>query len=537
MICSASEDRLEFRFAEFEIDVARHELRRKGERVLVEPQVFDLLVHLVQNQNRIVSKNELIETVWNGRIISEAAISSRISAARRAIGDSGAEQRLIRTLNKRGFRFVGAVTAIPKILPATPAQEPATSNGGPRMPALVWSDRASIAVLPFQNISGDPEQDHLADGLTEDIVTGLSRQQWISVVGRPEFACKDGVTDIRKLACELRARYVLEGSVRKAAGRVRITAQLIDATKRIHAWGDRYDSKLADIFDRQDDITNRIVDSVRSRVIMAEAARLRRKPSRTMEALDLVTQALPHMWRMSAGEQQLAQELLQQASTLDTPQGRAHVHALLGWTYVNMFNLDSHMPINELTERALDASAKALTLDAQDHWGHLVLGLGHARQRRPEEAVRHLSQSVDLNPDFALGHAGLGYALACGGRPQYGLEALERAQRLSPLDPFLSMYAPVVRYMALFALERYEATIAVCRSVASRHPNHAGARRLMTVSLGLLGRIDEARESLAHTLALQPDLSPDHVVNNTVFANASVRSRFLLGLQKAGLKD
>ena len=526
---------LDFHFAGFEIDIPRRELRRGNELVSIEPQVFDLLVHLVRNHDRIVTKDELIETVWKGRAISEAALSSRISAARRAVGDSGAEQTLIRTLNKRGFRFVEAVQAAGK-MPIPVAQR--CSRRRPDSSAFTWSDRASIAVLPFHNISGDPEQEFLADGITEDITTGLSRQQWFSVVDRNStFACRGEAVDIRKLACELGARYVLEGSVRKAGGRIRVTAQLIDATKRIHVWADRHDSAVSDIFIRQDEITNRIVDSVRSQLVMAEAMRLRGRRSADVDAHDLVTQALPHLWRMSVSEQLLAQKLLQQAATLEGPHGRAHVHALLGWTYMNMFNLDSHAPISELTEKALEAGATALALDEQDYWGHLVLGLGHARQRRPEDAVRHLSQSVEINPNFALGHAGLGYALACGGQPQRGLEALDRARQLGPLDPFLAMYAPITRYMALFALERYDEAIIVCRSVSARHPNHAGARRLMTVSLGLLGRIDEAKESLANTLPLQPDFSTDHVAYNTVFAHASDRSRFLRGLQKAGLRN
>ena len=319
-----------------------------------------------------------------------------------------------------------------------------------------------------------------------------------------------------------------------AADRVRITAQLIDATKCIHVWADRHDSVFVNGFDRQDDITSRIIDSVKSQIILAEAARLRRGPLQDIDESDLVMRALPHIWRMSASEQRLAQDLLKQALTLNDKY--AHAHALMGWTYVNLFNLDSHAPIGEITERALDAAARALTLDDRDHWAHLVLGLSHARRRRSELAVRHLSKSIELNPNFALGFAGLGYAYACCGKPACGLESLEHARRISPLDPFLAVYEPVVRYMALFALERYEETATVSRSMAARHPNHAGSRRLMTVSLGLLGKIDEARESLMQTLTLQPDLSSDHVANNTVYVNSSDRSRFLLGLQKAGLK-
>jgi TolB-like protein/Flp pilus assembly protein TadD len=531
-LAARSGENLDFRFADFEIDVARHELRRRGELVLIEPQVFDLLVHLIRNRNRIVSKNELIDTIWMGRVVSEETLSSRVSAARRAIDDNGVDQALIRTHYKRGFRFVGAVHHN-AVLPAPLA---ATSGETATAPAILIFDRPSIAVLPFENMSGDPEQDFLAGGLSEDIITGLSRQRWFSVIARnSSFAFKAEAADPRKVASELGVRYVLEGSVRKAADRVRVTAQLIDADKRVHLWAHRYDSALANIFEQQDEITNRVIDSVRSQIIMAEAARLRRKPLQNIDASDLVMQALPHMWRMSADEQRQAQELLEQAVTLDAEY--AHAHALLGWTYVCLFNLDSHMPIGELTDRALDTAARALALDDQDHWGHLAFGLGQARRRRSEAAVRHLSRSVDLNPNFALGHAGLGYALACGGQPERGLEFLEQALLLNPLDPFLAAYAPVVRYMAHFALEQYDETITVCRSMAARHPNHAGARRLMTVSLGMLGRTHEARDSLAHTLTLQPDLSSDHVANNTVYTNESDRSRFLLGLQKAGLRQ
>ena len=526
---------MDFRFADFEVNATRHELRRKGELVAIEPQVFDLLVHLLRNHDRIVSKDELIEAIWRGRVISETALSSCVSAARRAINDTGDEQLYIRTHHKRGFRFVGHVEKV-LLNVATDAQKSAAAAlQRDAKTALALPDRPSIAVLPFQNMSEDSKQEYFADGLSEDIITGLSRQRWFFVIARnSSFAYKGAAIDVRKVASELGVRYVLEGSVRKASGRVRVTAQLIDASNGVHLWADRYDRKLADVFNLQDEITTRVIDSVGPQIIVAEAARVQRKPPQNLFAWDLVMQALPHMWRMNTDEQRFAQDLLQQAIALDSQY--AHAHALLGWTYVSMFNLDSHTPISEFTDKALEAGGRAIILDDQDHWGHLVVGLGRARRRRPESAVTHLTKSLDLNPNFALGHAGLGYALACGGQPERGLQSLEAAQRLSPRDPFLAIYAPVVRYMALFALEKYEETIAVCRSIAALHPHHVGAWRLMTVSLGLLGRLEEAREALAHTLTLQPDLSSDHVSKDTVFANAPDRSRFLLGLQRAGLK-
>jgi len=534
-----------YRFDTYEIDDTRQELRRAGAAVHIEPQVFDLLAYLVKNRARTVSRDELIDTIWHGRIVSDAALSSCISAARRAIGDSGSSQDLIRTLHKRGFRFVGDIeddaalsagdetTASHGVaLGQTPVVPSAESTGTAPLPL---PDKPSIAVLPFKNMSGDPDQEYFADGLTEDITTGLSRQPWFFVIARNSaFSFKGEAVAVQEIAAQLGVRYILEGSVRKSAGRVRVTAQLIDAAAGSHLWAEKYDRELSDIFELQDDITNRVIDSVGPQILVAEAARVRRKPPQNIVAWDLVMQALPHMWRVSAHDHQIAQRLLRQAIELDA--NYAHAHALLGWTYVSLFNLDARMPMSELTERAFEAGTRAVALDDQDAWAHLVLGLGHARRRRPEPALIHLSKAVDLNPNFALGHAGLGYALACSGQPERGLEAVDRAQRFSPRDPFLAIYAPTVRYMAMFALGRYEEAIEICRATAALHPHHAGAWRLMTVSLGLLGRGAEARQALAHTLTLQPDLSEAHVANDTVFADPADRARFLEGLRMAGLR-
>jgi tetratricopeptide (TPR) repeat protein len=316
---------------------------------------------------------------------------------------------------------------------------------------------------------------------------------------------------------------------------VRVTGQLIDAAAGNHLWADRYDRELSDIFELQDEITNRVIGSVGSQILIAEAARVRRKPPQSIDAWDLVMQALPHMWRMTTGEYRHAQDLLNEALALDPDY--AHAHALLGWTYVSMFNLDTGMPIHDFTEKAFAAGSKAVALDGQDPWGHLVLGLSHSRRRRIEPALMHLSKAIELNPSFALAHAGLGYALAAGRQAERGLEALEQAHRLSPRDPFLAIYAPTVRYMALFALGYYQDTVDVCRATIALHPNHAGAWRLMTVSLALLGKDAEAKAALARTLTLQPDLSLDHVEKNTVYADPADRARFLEGLRKAGLND
>jgi TolB-like protein len=291
-------DTLDFRFGDCEIDVARHEFRRGGEIVPIEPQVFDILLHLIRNCDRIVSKEELIDTIWHGRVISEAALSSRVAATRRAIGDNGDDQLLIRTFHKRGFRFIGHVDRIAPAhgpLSAAPAQQltavdnsrKGAATGEPKTPpTLKLPDKPSIAVLPFENMSGDAEQDYFAHGLAEDIITGLSQQRWFFVIARnSSFAFKGEAVDVRKVAKELGVRYVLEGSVRKAADRVRVTAQLIDASDGIHLWADRYDRHLANIFELQDEITNKVIDSVGPQIIVAEAARVRHKPPHSIGSL------------------------------------------------------------------------------------------------------------------------------------------------------------------------------------------------------------------------------------------------------------
>src|SRR5262249_17805724 len=376
-------------------------------------------------------------------------------------------------------------------------------------PTLALPDKPSIAVLPFQNMSSDPGQEYFADGLTEDIITGLSQQPWFFVIARnSSFAYKNKAIDVRDVAAQLGVRYVLEGSVRKAANTVRVTGQLIDATRGNHLWAERFDRESADIFELQDDITNNVIGSIGPQILVAEAARVRRKPPQNIDAWDLLIRALPHIWKLSTAEHRQAQALLLQALIIDPDYAQAH--AMLGWSYISMFNLDTRTPIGQFTERALEAGQRAVTLDEQEPWGHLVFGLGHARRRRPELAINHLSKAVALSPSFALGYAGLGYALACGGQPERGLENLERALRLSPRDPFLAGYAPIVRYMGLFALGRYEETVTVCKATAELNPRHAGAWRLMTVSLGLLGRTEEARAALAHTPTLHPDPPSAH---------------------------
>ena len=311
-------------FGDYEIDVERRELRRAKAPVHIEPQVFDLLVYLVQNCDRVVSKDDLIASVWGGRIVSDSTLTSRINAARKAVGDSGKDQKLIRTIARKGFRFVGAVGT-------QSGAEPAHTSGSlpdeiheQSRPALPLPDRPAIAVLPFVNMSGEPEQEYFSDGISEDIITALSKLRWFFVIARnSSFIYKGKAVHLKQIAEELGVGYVVEGSVRKGGDRVRITVQLNDVATGSHIWAERYDRDLADVFALQDEITEAIVAAIEPQLYAAENFRAQRKPPDSMDAWDLVMRALSHYWRVTRQDNVVAQALLEKATAIDPSYGQA----------------------------------------------------------------------------------------------------------------------------------------------------------------------------------------------------------------------
>jgi len=263
---------LEFVFADHRLDIDRRELRRSGERIALEPQVFDLLVYLVRNRERVVSKDDLLQAIWGGRIVSESTMSSRINAARKAVGDNGESQRLIRTVARKGIRFIGVVREEQK--PTALVDAPPMIAADASRPALALPDKPSIAVLPFANLSGDPEQHYFADGVVEEITTALSRIRWLSVMARnSSFTYKGQAVDVKEVDRELGVHYVLEGSVRNAGGRVRITAQLIDAATGAHLWAERFDGSLEAVFELQDQVAIGVAAAIESALQSAQIHR------------------------------------------------------------------------------------------------------------------------------------------------------------------------------------------------------------------------------------------------------------------------
>ena len=323
-----------FLFADYALDTNRRELTRGSELISLGPQVFDLLVYLVQNRQRVVSKDDLLDVVWRGRIVSESTLSSHINAVRRAVGDTGEEQSLIRTVARKGFRFVGEVQEVQAPRDAPPSTrlfKDADDQATKLTPALTIPDKPSIAILPFQNLSGDTEQEYFADGVVEDITMALSRMRWLFVIARnSSFTYKGRAVSVKQIGRELGVRYVLVGSVRKA-NRVRIAGQLIDASSGAHLWADRFEGAVDDIFELQDQVTARVVGAISPKLEEAEIERANRKPTESLDAYDYFLRAMASFYKRTKEANNEALHLFYKAIELDP--AFASAYGMAAWCY------------------------------------------------------------------------------------------------------------------------------------------------------------------------------------------------------------
>ena len=508
-------------FGDYEIDVERRELRRAKIAVHVEPQVFDLLVYLVQNRDHVVSKDDIIASVWRGRIVSDSTLTSRINAARTAVGDSGKNQKLIRTVARKGFRFVG--TLDPKSNASVTAMP---------LPALAAPERPAIAVLPFANIGGDPEQEYFSDGISEDIITALSKLRWFFVIARnSSFTYKGKAVHLRQIAEELGVRYVVEGSVRKGGERLRITAQLNDVTTGGHLWAERFDRRLRDVFAVQDEITEAIVAAIEPQLYAAENFRAQRKPPDSMDAWDLVMRALSYYWRVTRQDHMVAQALLEKAISIDPNYGQAK--GLLATSYMftahmGWADMDATVP---LAERAALAAIRA---DSEDPWAHNALGHAYLFARRFDDSLAEFELALRLNPNFALAQGYYALSLSYSGRWQEADEAGRRALRLSPRDPYSAVYMGIVAY-AQFLGGNYDEAIRLSREALRQRSDFVGAHRVLTAAAGLSGDKETASAALLELRRAQPNVSCAWIASYMPIREAADRERYLEGFRRAGL--
>src|SRR5229473_6241901 len=522
-------------FGDCEIDLERRELWRAKRAVHVEPQVFDLLVYLVQNRDRVVSKDDLIASVWGGRIVSESTLTSRINAARNAVGDSGRKQQLIRTIPRKGLRFIGAVqTQVDDNTPNQATDPPPDEIRDVSRPALLLPDRPAIAVLPFTNMSGDPEQEYFSDGITEDIITALSRLHWFFVIARNStFAYKGKPVDVKHLGRELGVRYVLEGSVRKSGRRVRITSQLIDATTNNHIWAERYDRELSDIFALQDEITASVIAAIEPKLLAAEGIRAESRSIEDLNAWDLVARAVSHFWKLTAAESATAIAMLRQA--VQRYPDYAPAHSILAFALVVSAHLGWTASANDRTFAA-ECALRAAELDDQDPWAHVALGYLAFTARRTDEAIDCFRRALDLNPNFAVARGYIGFALACDGRSEDAIENLQRAIRMSPRDPLNSFFFVGGLAAAHYHAGRYAEAVDWARQQVQLRPGSPSGHRILCASLAQAGLIEEARAAMRLLRQVQPNISVAWIKASVPYPDHTM-PRFLEGLRKAGLTD
>ena len=509
---------MDFHFENQQLDLSRRELHRAGRRVPVEPQVFDLLVYMIENRDRVVTRDDLIQSIWKGRIVSESALATRINAVRKAVGDSGDGQRLIRTLPRKGFRFVGEVTCQPS--PSTAAAAP----------ALTLPDKPSIAVLSFTNMTGDADGDYFGDGIAEDVITSLSRNPFLFVIARnSSFTYKGRAVAVKQIGRELGVGYVLEGSVRRSGSRVRITAQLIDATAGGHVWAERYDRELTDIFAVQDEITETVAMAIAPAIAHLERHQARRKAPENLSAWEAYQRARWHIGRMAVADFAQAKTFFQSAIALDPALAPAHAglaNAIL--TEVVLFQTRS---VAEALAEAVPVIHAAIAADPKHAGGHINNGIALIMKGQCELAVAEARHALSIDPNHAGAYFMLGNALCFSGRPRQALEAIGSGLRHDPYAP--QGYFPRSQVvMAYYFLREYENAVEAARAVLRSYPDHPWVNIWLAAALGQLDRPDEAREALKNAMALKTfDLSARR---RPPYTRPEDHEHKLEGLRKAG---
>jgi adenylate cyclase len=414
-------------------------------------------------------------------------------------------------------------------------ESPATGDAGAAAASSAAPkplDRPSLAVLPFTNMSGDPEQEYLADGITEDLITAFARLRWLFVIARnSSFAYKGRALDLRQVAQELGVRYVLEGSVRIAGGRMRVTAQLIDAETAKHIWAEKYDRELRDLFAVQDEITERVVAVVEPHLYIEEGFRAASRPPDSIDAWGLVARAVVMLNKFDREQNMEAQALLRRASALEPTYARAH--AVLAWA-IYWATYSYWLPDREDSVMQASAHAQiALQHDPTDPWARMVFGLCLSSAGQHERALGELQAALNLNPSFALGHIVFGWALLRAGHFDEALVETGWALRMSPVDSFAGFYT-TVHGLALLGARQFEEALPYLRSSITT-AEHVGQYHSLISCCGHLGLIEEAQEYIAARNRLGPPIRLSVFRRN--LAHFAHRDIFIEGLKKAGVPE
>lgn len=500
---------MRFVFENLVLDAARRELLRDGDTVAVEPQVFDLLLFLIRNRDRVLSKDDLIGEVWGGRAVSDSTLTSRVNAARRAVGDTGKEQRLIRTAARKGFRFVGDVSE-QRDGAETGRQHPVAERTGDPLPPAI-TDRPSIAVLPFDNLSDDRALELVFNGLVEDIIALIARVPGFFVIARASsFAYAKRPVEVRQIAAELGVRYIVTGSTRSAAGQVRVAVQLVDAESGNQLWAGRYDVERSDTFELHDEIARRIIVELEPALTKADLSIVRRRRTESVDAWSHYRQGAGAIAIHGWNEEWIAEALRHfgEAVAVDPNFALAHANAAL----LNAFgrNLCLIEDTAAAERNARESAERALSLDpnASDVLG--LAGCALADIGEMQRGVELLQRAVELDPSNAQARMALGAALCRLNRLEDGIASMKFGIRSSPRDHRLTFWNMMLAQSLGFA-GRLDEALATALTAARQDGRLYGARIVMAWLLLKLGRKDDAIAALAEARRIRQALTLDRI--------------------------
>jgi TolB-like protein len=527
-----------FRFAGHTLDVARGSLRAANREIELRPKSFGVLLYLVENADRLVAKEELIEAIWPNVIITDEVLTHCVSEVRRALGDR--QQAIIKTVPRRGYRCAAPVSRLaadqaPEAQSAsTAALRPGAVSDAGRKPEPPLPDRPSIAVLPFQNMSGDAGQEYFADGVVEEIITVLSRFSGLFVIARnSSFAYKGRAVDVKQVGRELGVRYVLEGSVRKTANRVRITGQLVDTSNGAHLWADRFDSALEDILDIQDHVTASVVNAVAPKLEQAEIERAYRKPTESLGAYDYFLRGNDKAYQEDR-EESVSEALRLFSRAIELDPGFAAAYAMAAYCYLlrkgRRWTTD---PVWETAETARLAR-EAVRLGKDDavslsRAGHALAYVVHEF----DAAELYIDRALAINPNLASAWFSSGWLRLWIGEPDVAIKHLAHFQRMSPLDPKMPAAQSASAFAHVFA-GRYEEALSLAEQALQQSPNLLVALRASAITNALTGRIERAQKIIARMLQINPTLNLKHAIP---FRRPQDAAIFLEGMRRAGLPE
>ncbi|HEX5318935.1 MAG TPA: winged helix-turn-helix domain-containing protein [Stellaceae bacterium] len=525
---------MRYEFGEHSLDVSRRELRRAGDPISLEPQVFDLIVYLLRNRDRVVSRDDLIDGIWGGRIVSDSAVTTRINAARRALADSGAAQAIIRTIPRKGVRFIAEVREDGFDAESLPPPQPGFTTPAPAKPAIL--------VLPFRSLGADGSEDYLADAVTSDLTVDLSRMRDMAVISAATALTYKGSTlDVRQIGRDLGIRYLVIGSIGRSGELVRTNVQLLDAASGEQLWGDRFQHRFVDLGNLEDEITGRIAASLNIQLVRAEARRADQVPQ--PDALDLRLRATALLYSSVAPEHTLATRLLLQRSAALDPHS-AETWACLGQMIASDYLTHWNDTGREQLEEAAEAIRKALLIDPNHALAHRGQGLIERARGEHYLALEAFTRAIELDRNFAAAYADRGNQLILLGRAAEAPALVEQAIRLSPYDASIGMYHWILG-RAYFFIEQYEEAIAWLRRSIETRSNLWFNRLYLVSACALADDLVSAARVLSEFNRLFPN--PVYTVavvkaresatpnDNPVVVTA--REKFHEGLIRAGMAE